>query len=54
MRIYTKLMDTNDVPKEHWMLYTDVDCQHCGKTQSLVDYRLNNSQCIKCESKIEV
>lgn len=54
MKVYTELMEHNDVPSRHWMLYADIECQKCGKNQSLVDYRINHSECVKCGSKINV
>jgi len=54
MKVYTNLMKFNDVPIEFWSLYTDVECQECGKNQSLPNYRSNGNRCIKCGSKINV
>ena len=54
MKVYTKLMEFNDVPMENWSLYTDVECQECGKNQSLPIYRSNGNKCIKCGSEIHV
>lgn len=54
MKIYIKLMNHNDSPMEYWPVYADVECQVCGKVQSLVNYRCNDSECVKCGSKIEI
>lgn len=54
MRIYTDLMEHDEVPAKYWMLYADVECDKCGKDQSFSAYKSNGSECVKCGAKISV
>ena len=38
----------DEIKKGHYVVFMDYICPHCGKDQSLGNFRYNQNHCVRC------